>query len=339
MIILHKEKYTTIELSILYFVLLNSFVSTIIIDLFKNSNTIEVIISIITNMLLGFPLIKLLLKKHTKDYKKNNNKILDLIIKIVLIITSSIIGIYALFNSSKIIKDVLLPNESINTIYVLIIISAFLLSTKGIKSISIATNIFFMIAIPLISIVYLSNLTNIKAINPLPLVTEVKKINFLETIIYTIAPLFLLLIIPKNEIKNTNKYKNAVTNTYIIFNIYLLIKVLFIISILGIKYYSIVKYPEITIFKTINILNFIERIEEILVINIFFTNITLISLVITYINTILKSIVNKKYIEYFIIIIFYLLLTNIKVLNNTALLISNIVFIIINIYTKKKISY
>ena len=154
--------------------------------------------------------------------------------------------------------------------------------------------------------------------------------------VFTMSPLFLIYIIPKDNINNKERYYKSIKKIYIIFYIYLITKILFIISILGNKYFDLVTYPEITIFKTINIFNLFERIEEILIINIFTTNIIVISLTICYINTLLKTIIKNEKIIYLTPLINFILLINIKGLNINIFLISNIIFIIINLYYKKR---
>ena len=321
---MNKEKYSSIELSILCFILLNSTFSNVTINLFKGMNTSELLISLLAAFILGFPLIIIYKRNIPNDLTKSN-----ILIKLILIINTVILTIFSLYHFSQIIKDILLPDESIYIIYALIILLTSFLAKKGMKSISIAANLFFILNIFIFLITILFNITNIDPINLLPITIKIEKIDFLSIIIYTISPLFLTYIIPINDNKNIKK-------VYIVFYIYLIIKILFIISILGNKYFSIITYPEITVFKTINIFGLFERIEEILVINIFTTNIILISLAIYYINTLVNSIKNSNKIIYIIPLMIFILLLNIKILNNNILLISNIIFIIINLFIKKR---
>ena len=112
---LNKEKYTSLEIGILIFFLLNSFTSTITIQLFKNTNTISVILTILLAFVLGLIFMKIIVKLFSDDYLKNlsNIKILNNIIKILLLIGSLGISIYVLLNLSLIIKNVLLTIISI----------------------------------------------------------------------------------------------------------------------------------------------------------------------------------------------------------------------------------
>lgn len=330
MIVLNKEKYTSLELTILCFTLLNSSVSTLLINEFKNLKTIEIIISLLISFILGYPLLIMFIKRHFNEIPKS------IIIKILLIFLVTIMTIFYTFYFSKLIKDILIPNESIYTIYILIIISTMLLSNKGMKSITIASNLFFILNLFIFIIIIFFNINSVNPINLLPISSNIDNLNFFTIMVFTMSPLFLIYIIPKDNINNKERYYKSIKKIYIIFYIYLITKILFIISILGNKYFDLVTYPEITIFKTINIFNLFERIEEILIINIFTTNIIVISLEICYINTLLKTIIKSKKIIYLTPLIIFILLINIKELNINIFLLSHIIFIIINLYYKKR---
>ena len=333
MIILNNEKFNATELSILSFILLNSFTSTIIINLFKNYTTMEIIISLIISFLFGFPIITFLLKLYKNDYINNisKNKINKYFIKTLFTICALIIGIFSLYYNSTIIKTTLLPNHNYSIIILLLFTSSFL-SKKGLKSITIASNLLFIIYFIISILSFFLNTPNINTLNLLPFNTNINKINFYEIIIYTIAPLFMLLIIPKNNIINFNEYKMKSKKAYIIFYIYLSIKILFILSILGINYYKILRYPEITMLKSISLFNFFERLEEILILNIFIENYILLALLMYYVI----NLFNNKYLIYIIPIILFLIVIKITSIDNYILLISNTTFIFFNFITHKR---
>ena len=333
MITLNNEKFNDIELSILSFILLNSFTSTIIINLFKEYNTLEIIISLLISFILGYPIINYLLKLYKNNYIENisNSKIIKIIIKILFSISVLIIGIFSLYYNSTIIKEILLPNNNYMIILILLLSISVFLASKGLKSIAIAANLLFIIFIIVELSSLLFNIPNIDTLNLLPF-NNLEKINFNEPLIYSITPLFMLLIIPKNNIINFNKYKINLKKAYIIYYIYLIIKIIFILSILGISYYEILKFPGITVLKSISLFNFFERLEEILIINIFIENFILLSLVIYYI----KNLFNNKYSLYIISTVLFLIEIKISYLNNYILIISNTTFIFLNFITHKR---
>lgn len=338
MIILNKEKYTSLEVSILLFLLLNSFTSTILINLFKNHNTLEIIISILISLAIGLLLHFLIIKKYNNNIFESisNNKIIKFIILSILVINVGIITTYSLNYTSIIIKDILLPNENIYIINLTILLTCAYLSLKGLKTITISANLLFSIGIFIFFISILFNTNNISFINLLPINAKINNFNFLEILVYTNAPMFLTLMIPKNLFIDFEEYKNKSRKLYIFFYIYLIIKIILILSVLGIKYMGIIKYPEIEYLKTISIFNFFERLEEILIINIFIENIILVSLSLCYILNILNIFKKNKYNIVIIVSVLFLIIFNVNNLNNTLLLISNIIFIVTNILFVKK---
>ena len=203
---LNKEKYTSLEIGILIFFLLNSFTSTITIQLFKNTNTISVILTILLAFVLGLIFMKIIVKLFSDDYLKNlsNIKILNNIIKILLLIGSLGISIYVLLNLSLIIKNVLLTNMSIQVIQLTFLILSTLLAIKGIKSITIAANIMFIVYFIFLIINFSFNLLNVNPINLLPINTSIENVNFFQVFLLTVAPVFMILIIPKKEIIDFN---------------------------------------------------------------------------------------------------------------------------------------
>lgn len=336
---MNNEKYTPLELSILIFFLINSFSSITILKLFKDFSTIEILLTFIITIVLGYLLIKILLMKYKDDYLNNlsKNKTMNIIIKIIFLICITTTASYIIFNLSTIIQDVLLPNTSIKLIILVFLILSTILAYKGLKSISIASNLFFLIYLLVIIISFIFNLFNVNSINLLPISINIKNINFFELLIYTSSPIFLTLIIPKKEIINYKKYTKYIKRTYIISILYILIKILFIISILGTKYYSVISYPEINILKMINIFNFFERLEELLIISIFIECLIVSSLSIRYIYEIVKDYIKIKNKNFIIIDLFiFLLLININELNNNILLITQTIFILINIFINQK---
>jgi len=336
-----KDKFTSLEIAILTFFTLNSFTSTILIKEFNNMKTLDIISSILISFTIGFIIINIFPKLFRNNFLEeiSNNKIINNIIKVLLGSLVFIIATYQIFNISLIIKDILLPETNQKIIAFIFLITTTILSIKGIKSITIASNLLFYIYIIVAIIIFSFNIFNSNPINLLPINLNIERLNFLNILILTISPIFMLLIIPKDKIINFNKYKKQLKIFYIIFYCYLLVKVLLIISILGIKYFSILDYPEINTFKMISIFNFFERLEELLIINIFIQNIVTTSLALYYLYKIGNSFIKKeKKLYFFIDIIFLIVILIFNKLNLIYLIISSILFIIINLFTFKKTS-
>lgn len=330
---MHKERYTVLELSVVLFILNNSFFSTLIISMFKNYSAFEIIFSLLGTFILGYFIIYCFTNKYKNNFIYNcfNNKFINYLVSIILIVCSFVILLFSTFLISNIVKDVLLPDNNIVIICSLIIFVSYYLSTKGTKATIIATNLLFIIYTFITLIIIVFNINNASSINLLPLKFIVQKINIFYIFIIMNAPIFLLLLIKKNEIDNFYSYKKAIKKAYIFSYIFIMFRLLFILSILGTNYMSILKYPEIAIFKSINIFDFLKRLEEIFTINVFIENFCLVSLCFCYIKKILSFNEIKERYHIIIPIISILFLINFKVLNNIYLIFFDVLFIVVNL--------
>lgn len=339
MIFLNKEKYTSLELGILIFFLLNSFTSTILINSFKNMSSLTITVSILISFLIGFILLKVFSSLFTDCFLENlsKSKIFKNVIKMIFMIGGISIAVYSIFNLSLVIKDIILPNMSQKIIELTFLILASILALKGMKSISIAASLMFLVYVIVVIINSSFNLFNVVTINLLPISIDFDKVNFYQLLILSIAPIFMLLIIPKKEIMNFKGFKKYSYLFYIIFYIYFIVKILFIISILGEKYFSIMNYPYIEVLKMINIFNFFERLEEILIINIFIENLIVLAVSLNYLSSIVNSIYNIDKKAYILIdIIIFLFLIKLDVVSNSLLTIILTIFVLANIITYKR---
>jgi len=326
---LNNEKFTSLELSVLSFLIFSNSLSIIIINLFNDTPTLNIILSVAIYFIVGIVFIKLFLKGF--DYYNNLFFKTNIFVKGVFIIFSIIYSLFLMFNLSIIIKEIILPEMSIVFIGFWFLLIASVLAFKGIKSISIAANLFFLIYLITIFISFCFNLNIVEHINLLPMNLN-SNFPFIKILLLSIGPLFMLHIISKKDIDNFNKYKKYLNIFYIIFCLYMLLKILFIVSILGIKYFSFIDYPYINILKMINIFDFFQRMEEVLIINIFIECLITCSLSICYSNSVLNSIIDLKN-KSFILIgsVLFLIFINIDTLSNRFIYICSFVFILINL--------
>ena len=326
---MNSDKFTSLELSILSFFIFSNSLSIIIVNLFNNTPTLNVILSIGIYFIIGLLFIRI----YLKGFNFYNNLFLksNVFIKCLFILFSLLYALFLIFNLSIIIKEIILPDMSIIAIGFFFLIVSSILSFKGIKSISIASNLFFLIYVMIIIISFCFNLENVDSINLLPMNLN-SNFPFIKIFLLSFSPLFMLHIIPKKNIYDFDKYKKYLKYFYIIFCLYLLFKILFIISILGIKYFSFTDYPYINILKMINIFDFFQRMEEVLIINIFIECLITCSLSINYSSTVLNSIFNFKNKIFILIgIILFLIFINIDTLSNNLIYICCFIFILINL--------
>ena len=328
---MNKEKFTFLELTILSFFMLNSFLSIIMIKLFNNFPTLNIIVSIFLAFIVGYFFVKKYLDGF--EYIKFCNKKKYLIINFILAVLALTFAISSVFNLSLIIKEIILPNMNNKIISLTFLALAFILAIKGIKSISIFSNLMFIVYIIVVIINFLFNLLNVNHINLLPLDFNFDMLPFFKIFILTISPLFMLWVIPKEEIINFEKFKKYFYFIYFIFYGYFILKILFIVSILGIKYFSFIDYPEINLLKMINIFNFFERMEELLIINIFIQCLITSSVSINYSTTLFNKMIKSNK-NCFILagIILFITIINLSSLSNNVLYLSSCFFIIFNLF-------
>lgn len=289
------NKLTSLDISIFANFLFRAYFTIGGINLIITTAKQDSIFSTILGAIMGFiPLLIFIFinnrLQNKNIFKKNIEtfpKIISPLLNILLIISVFLIGIYSLYNIILFINYNLLNDINLIAIGLLLIFSIIYLSSRGIKTIIrtsiIISGIFILIA--LINIITLIPYTN--HINLYPLLTN----NFSDIYITSLyhmllisAPIFLLLVIPKSQIQNKNHYKRNIIISYLISSIYTLINLILIISILGIELTSILQYPEIMILQKVSLLNFIERIEDILSFKVLFDSFFILALSVYYIK-------------------------------------------------------
>lgn len=221
--------------------------------------------------------------KINKSFPK---MIADLLIAI-LIILFFFIGSFSLYNLSMFINYNLLNDIDIIPISILLILTITYLASKGINTITRVSGILIFILILFVVISLLSLINYSDPSNLYPLLTN----NFMSiyegsiySMILSVSPIFLLLIIPKEKVENNKKYHKYMLITYIINCVYILISFILVISILGIELTSILSYPDIIALQKVSLLNFIERIEDILSFKLMFDGFLFVTLVIFYVK-------------------------------------------------------
>lgn len=273
----------------------------LIISISENDSIFSIIISALLGLVLLYSYF------HLNNNLSNNNifekinktfpKAISLLLTSILIISLIFIGSFTLYNLSIFINYNLLNDINIIPISILLILTIIYVASKGINTLVRLSGIliFIFIFLAVISITALINYSNPS--NLYPLLTN-NIINIYESSIYsvilTVTPIFLLLIIPKNKIEKNKKYQKYMLITYIINFLYILINFILIISVLGIKLSSIVNYPDIVALQKVSLLHFFERIEDILSFKLMFDSFIFLSLILIYISKGITNLFNAK---------------------------------------------
>lgn len=148
-------------------------------------------------------------------------------------------------------------------------------------------NILFYISVTIFIICVLGLIPHSKIDNLLPFMEYGIKGTFisgLSHIAYSVLPLFLLLMIPKNNIKDTKNLSKMIIFFYIISNIGKAIVCYFTISVFGIEIAKLYEFPDFALLRRISTTGFFQRFESILATQWIFDLFIMISLCINYIK-------------------------------------------------------
>ncbi len=224
------------------------FIGGILNLLFKNGQN-DLLLSSFLGMLLGYFLLYLFYRK------KYINKYLIILLSILIMFISMLSNILLTSNY-------LLSKTPIFIISLVMILTGYYSTIYGIKNISRSTELLFVITFILIIICYLGLFKSVRISNLLPLFST-KFSNIIKSIfIFSSTSLLpnLLIINYKDDLS----FKD-ISNGYIM-GCLSIIGIIFIIeTIYGYNYASYLNFPEYMVLKRISFMNYINNIENILV--------------------------------------------------------------------------
>lgn len=230
------------------------------------------IISIILGTILGLiPLIIYLKIINTKPELNIFEKIEDKFSKtgkIINLILTLAIAFFIATNYNNLI-DFISSQYLSKTPHIIIALSflpaIIYILTKGTTVIGRTVFILLIISLSFVFLTIIGLIWQIKIDNILPILENGIKNPLMCSLIYityNITPLFLLTIIPKNEILDKEKLNKRIIITYILANIIILIIYFLTLSILGANLANLYQYPEYDVLKKVSLIGFIERTES-----------------------------------------------------------------------------
>lgn len=256
-----------------------------------------------------------------------------IVINIILMLVVIIMATLLLWNLITFISYQYLfktPNAAIAILFMSVI--AYIVS-KDLSVISRCGGIMFFMVIILFLITFFTLLGKINLSEIKPLLENGFKPVLKGSYLYisnNIFPLYLLLIIPKNNIVDNSNLKKSLFIISLMTIIMAFIVIFCCITIFGAKMAALYQFLEYHILKTINIADFFQRIESILSIQLIFSLIMGSVLYLYYLKTSFKQIfkINKK--DNLIIILFSIIITilSLKVFRNSI----SFELFILNIY-------
>ena len=260
-------------------------------------------ISIIISFILSFvPLIiyyKLLNHNPSDNIVSLNNKlgklgkIFNVILTIFVIFHASMI----LWNLTNFIYSQFLFQTPLLIIAMVLSISIFYISIKNLTTIARTGTVFFIISTILYAVAALSLIREFDFNGLKPIfnsgIIPILKGSF-SSLGLNIFPLFIILIIPKNNIKNNDKIISSFFKVYIFRYLCMLSVLVICVAILGIELTNLYQYPEYHILKTINIANFFQRVESVLSVQWIFDAVMSIALCLYYVKESITKTFNLK---------------------------------------------
>lgn len=325
------NKLTSLEYSIFIYFIMRSTSLGICMNSYLYSAGVDGYLCPIIGAIIGIIPLLILIKIFNYKPELNINekniqlfgKIIGNIINIVLILFFIFFGIIIMWNLINFIGSQYLYKTPGIYISIMFAISFLYISYKDINVISRVSNILFYTSILIFIISFLGLANQVKFDNILPFLEHGLKgplIGGLAHVAYTIFPLFILLIIPKNSIRDNNKINKKILLFYLIANASKIIVIIFLISIFGIDLATLYEYPEYVILRRISTQGFFQRFESILAIQWIFDIFIMLTLIFYYIKTSFKDVfkVKNDNIILLLIIPFICIINNFIFKNNTV---------------------
>lgn len=267
------KKLSTLQFcAIEYFLILANNVGLTTYILFNNAKQ-DGLISIILGTLIGLIPLSIYLKIiNTKPELNIFEKIEDKFKtgKIINLILTLGISFLIAINYNNLIDFI--SSQYLSKTPQIIISLSFLpaiiyILNKGTTVIGRTIFILLIISISLLLLTILGLVWQIKIDNLLPILEHGIKNPLICSLIYTTfntTPLFLLTVIPKNDILDKEKLNKRIIITYILGNLVVLIIFFLTLSVLGTNLANLYQYPEYDVLKKISLIGFIERTESII---------------------------------------------------------------------------
>lgn len=239
-------------------------------------------------------------------FELNNNifgKVLGTAINIVIIVALVIITCAILFNLSSFLNLEYLPDSPTNMLEVLLLLTLSYVCSKSLSQILKVNQIFVFICLfnIILNVIGLFPKFDIKNIEPL---FNTSKISLLKSVkIYVILSFvsyFILLITNKKMIHDKDMLKKRVSLSLFSTNGVLIGIIFLTIVLLGKEYIALFRFPEYIGLKQFGLFNMVERVENILSLQLYFNAFSLLMFLIYFIKSFLP---HGKYAKFYPIII------------------------------------
>ena len=268
-----KKQISNIQFdSFIYFIMHSCFVGISINNLFfisKQNTPISILFAIIIGLVPIFIFLYIMNYKPNLSIIELNQELFGR--KIALILNLLLLGfvlslaVTIFYNLCNFINSQYLYRTPVTMIGIIFAIGIWYMLSKGLPTFArvIMILLYIDIFLYLLSFIGLVGQVDINNLRPFmdeglqPIVT-----GSLHYVAYNILPIFLLTIIPKDQIKKDRHFNQHVIYSYLITNVMLFIIAFCTLSILGIELCQLYQYAEFHILKRVSILGFITRVEN-----------------------------------------------------------------------------
>ena len=308
------KKINSLQIGILIYFLIRSMSLGISIDSYIEIGGVDGYLSPIIGFIIGF--IPLFIYISILNYKPELNiiekinylfgKKLGYIINIFINIAVLFCMWIIFFNLLNFISSQYLYKTSILYISLIFGFCFIYTCTKNIDILLRCSNILFYISLVIIIICMLGLYNNINLDNLLPFLENGIKgpfISGLAHVSYSVIPLYLILLIPKADIRDNYKLTKLIIIFYIIANIAKFLTIFYTLSIFGIDLASIYEFPDYALLRKISTSGFFQRFESILATQWIFDLYMMLSMCFMYIKYSYRTLYKQKYENIFISII------------------------------------
>lgn len=236
---------------------------------------IDSYIAIIISTILGFIPVGIIL--YIANYKPNLNivekinflfgKPIGFLVNFIISLIIMLVAITSLFSISNFIVSQFLSNTPVIYIGIALAILNIFALNKGIETITRSSLILMMITIAFFIFLIAGLIPEFKTDNLKPILEYgINKplIASLITICVNVVPLFLILIIPKDNIVDKKNYNKFIIIAYIIASLITIIIITLTMGVLGQYLADLYQYPEYIVLRKITLFDFIDRIENLI---------------------------------------------------------------------------
>ena len=329
-----------------------------------HTSGVDSYLSVIFMALLG--LIPLSIIIYISNYNHDLNiidinkdifgKVFGNIINYLIFIIYLVISIFITFSIDNLIVSQFLSETPLIIVTIVFSIVTIYNLSKGFQSMSRVTFILLFINLFLVVLGFFGLFPTFELSNIKPFLEHGIKNPFiggLSLISTNILPILVMLVIPKNNIIDKENYTKKLIKYYFIAIIVILSIVLMTIGNLGIYLSKLFQYPEYFVLKKISLLDFIDRIENIVTIKWIFSRFSTYSIILYFLCKIINNSNDDKVsIKSSIIIIAFITLVVIVLVFNRSTLFNSFsykyypyitgslfifyILIVIGIYFKKR---